>query len=453
MGTVRWYNGRRRLGAIIPDNALPGAPDLFIPKQGALNGDQVPPQPGGLFHGTRVSYLPMTIAKPGCDHPGWEKDVTKQDTVCMDVRPVGGQVGLSVGVDTNNGCKERNDDRIAALDLHELGFVAGVFDGHRGTQCSEYVAKHLPSAILSSYRARAKRDGMASGNLMKLSGAQEVAMISGALTDAFEATDKAWLVTARKKEILDGSTGLVALISHGFQAPAEDPSAPEKRPGTVARAPGGVAKLFIAWAGDCRAVLLRGRHAIRVSEDHRPSRRDEARRCKEAGGTVLQDSAGVWRVGPRTDNKFARELQKGKKDADKMRWFLSTCRGFGDPELKVPDPIITASPEIKVVDLVPEDWAVLLGSDGIFDHLSDQELADVITKVAAVYKKDPVRTAKEVVQAALRKGARDNLTAIVMRLGWAPAPVVDAAAAASTVAGGGLPAVDAEASDNLNIFG
>lgn len=42
---------RHRLGAIIPDGE--GA-DLFIPAQGAPNGSQVPPQPGGLFHGTTV---------------------------------------------------------------------------------------------------------------------------------------------------------------------------------------------------------------------------------------------------------------------------------------------------------------------------------------------------------------------------------------------------------------
>ena len=28
--------------------------------------------------------------------------------------------------------QERNDDRIAAQDLHELGFLTGIFDGHRG---------------------------------------------------------------------------------------------------------------------------------------------------------------------------------------------------------------------------------------------------------------------------------------------------------------------------------
>ena len=75
------------------------------------------------------------------------------------VRPLAGQQGLSCGVDTNAGAKdsfrvvccvavrcdgfsfspfecnqERNDDRVAAQDLHELGFLTGIFDGHRGTE-------------------------------------------------------------------------------------------------------------------------------------------------------------------------------------------------------------------------------------------------------------------------------------------------------------------------------
>lgn len=30
--------------------------------------------------------------------------------------------------------QEKNDDRVAAQDLHELGFMTGIFDGHRGGQ-------------------------------------------------------------------------------------------------------------------------------------------------------------------------------------------------------------------------------------------------------------------------------------------------------------------------------
>lgn len=458
LGTVRWYNGRRKLGYIIPDS---GGSDLFIPAQGAVNGSLVPPQPGGLFHGTRVSYLPMALARPDSGQGQGGSGTKGADVVCMDVRALAGQVGLSCGVESTAGAKETNDDRVAAQDLNELGFLAGVFDGHRGHVCADHVAKHLPAAVLVAYQARAKREG----SLVKLSTSQEAALVAGAFVDAFEAVDKTFLVTARKKELKDGSTGVVCLVSHGFEAPVtpassslggcaslwpkpKEPAAPEKLPGTVPRALGGVAKLFVAWCGDCRAVLLRGRQGLRMSEDHRPSRPDEQKRIQRAGGTVVQDGRGIWRVGPRADNKLAKELQKGKKDPSKMKWFLSTSRGFGDSELKAPDPVITATPEVKVVDLVPEDWAVVLGSDGIFDVLSDQEVADTLWRSMAGQGRDPVRAAKDVVQAALRAGSRDNLTAIVMRLGWAPPPSLDGACTL-----GAAPTQVGEASDSLNIFG
>eukprot|EP00933_Yihiella_yeosuensis_P025322 TRINITY_DN19670_c0_g1_i1.p1 TRINITY_DN19670_c0_g1~~TRINITY_DN19670_c0_g1_i1.p1 ORF type:complete len:733 (+),score=151.90 TRINITY_DN19670_c0_g1_i1:196-2199(+) len=459
MGTIRFYNGRRKLGAIIPDGANATTPDLFIPAQGAPNGSQVPPQPGGLFHGTRVSFLPMAINKTDPFAPAGQK--AKEEIVCMDVRPLAGQVGLSCGVDTNKGAKESNDDRLAAQDLHELGFMTGVFDGHRGSQCADFVSKHIGPAILSAYRAKAKREG----SLVKLSSTKEASLISSAMAEAFEATDQAWQIAARKKGFKDGSTGLVALVSHGFEvAEAADaagcaalwpkpkePAKTERKAGTVATAPGGVAKLFLAWAGDCRCILMRGRQGLRVSEDHRPQRQDEKRRIEKAGGIVVQDAHKIWRVGPRPDNKLARELSKGKRDPAQMKMYLSTCRGFGDTDLKHPDPIVIATPEVKAIDLVPEDWAVVLACDGVFDVLSDQEVADIIWRGAAGEGKDAVRNAREVVAAALRKGSRDNITAIVMRLNWSPPPTMDAASAAVASAGLDLPPEPAK--DDTDMFG
>lgn len=417
MGTVRWYNGRRKLGVVIPDS---GGPDLFIPAQGAVNGSQVPPQPGGLFHGTRVSFQPVAL-----------KNSEKKETVCMDVRPLSGQVGLSAGVETFIGAKEKNDDRIAATDLRELGFFAGIFDGHLGSNCAEFVSKQVPKNVLEAYRARVKREG---GSVAKLTPEQEARVIAKAIVEAFEEADKAYLVTARKKDLSDGSTGLVTLLCHGFQVPQPAATAAslwppdrnaQKQICTAARAPGGVAKLFVAWCGDSRAVLLRGRQGLRLSEDHRPNNTNERQRVRAAGGTVTKDARGIWRVGPREENRFARELDKRKKKEATSKWYLSTSRSFGDLALKVPDAIVTATPEVKVVDLVPEDWAVVLGSDGIFDVLSDQQVANVLYKAMAVDGKDPVAAAKELVQAAFRAGSRDNLTAVTMRLGWSPAPSSD----------------------------
>ena len=40
--------------------------------------------------------------------------------------------------------QERNDDRIAAQDLHELGFLSGIFDGHRGQRLAVSLREGTP---------------------------------------------------------------------------------------------------------------------------------------------------------------------------------------------------------------------------------------------------------------------------------------------------------------------
>lgn len=408
-GMIRWYNGRRTLGKVIPDD---GGEDLFIPAQGAHNGSQVPPQPGGLFHGTRVSYTPVVL---DADSPGGGK------IVCMNTLPLAGQVGLSAGVECIAGAKENNEDKLCAADLHELGFFAGVFDGHRGSLCSDFVSQQMPTAVINAYRARVKKIK----NIAFLSTDQEVDLISRALEDAFEATDKAWLQHSKTKKLQGGSTSVVALVSHGFEAP---PSARHR--GTVSAALGGVAKLFVAWCGDSRAVLCRGSRGVRLSEDHKPNTRTEQARIKEAGGHVMKDAWGTWRVGKEEADMLKEfQSQRRRKPSEEVKesWFLSTSRSFGDVELKVPVPLVISEPELTVIDLDPEDWAIVLACDGIFDVMSDQEVADILCREHA----DPVQAAKAVVQRALDKGSRDNLTAFVMRLGWSAPPSVEVKAGAS----------------------
>lgn len=424
-GTVRWYNGRRTLGYVIPDG---GGTDLFIPAKGAPNGSQVPPQPGGLFHGTRVSFEPLSIATGSSGSRA--NNGSTADTVCSNVLPLPGQIGLSCGVETIAGAKEINDDRICAADLYELGFLAGVFDGHRGFDCSEYVSQQIPTAVMDAYRARVKKIR----SVASLSVSSEVNLILNSIKDAFEITDKAWLQHAKKKELSGGSTGLVVLVSHGFEAPDDTSSSP--RASTVATACGGVAKLFVAWCGDSRAVLCRGRKGIRLSEDHKPDTRAERTRIKAAGGHVMQDAWGTWRVGGRDESDMLNELNRRRKPSDEpSRWLLSTSRSFGDVELKVPDPLVISEPDIRVVDLVPEDWSIILACDGVFDVLSDQEVADTMF----LHQADPIQAARAVVQRAFEKGSKDNLTAVTMRLGWSQPPsAIEASAVGLEQASTGL---------------
>eukprot|EP00435_Cladocopium_sp_Y103_P021286 s1464_g5.t1 len=239
MGTIRWYNGRRRLGAIIPDGE--GA-DLFIPAQGAPNGSQVPPQPGGLFHGTRVSFLPMTIKADAAN--GRQKAETVGCPRRKGQDPANG-IDLDLMMGLGQRPEERNDDRVAAQDLHELGFLTGIFDGHRGGSCAEFAAKQVPPNVLSAYRTRAKRGVLSE---------KKAALIAESLVESFEA----WLQSAKKKDVQEGSTGIVALVSHGFTAPVE------------AKAPTGCAALW-------------------------PKPKDTTRRCESSGRCPnLRWQSSLW---------------------------------------------------------------------------------------------------------------------------------------------------------------
>eukprot|EP00811_Abedinium_folium_P033246 NODE_6224_length_1692_cov_3.556550.p1 GENE.NODE_6224_length_1692_cov_3.556550~~NODE_6224_length_1692_cov_3.556550.p1 ORF type:complete len:453 (+),score=110.58 NODE_6224_length_1692_cov_3.556550:119-1360(+) len=382
VGRVRWYSGRRQTGIVDADDGH----ELLVPVGGAANRNFVPSTPGGLIHGTRVSFT----------------DVAQSDgngalaRACVDVRPVENlqQPGLTCGVETRIGGRVANEDRLVANDIYDLGFLAGIFDGHGGTNCVDYVSQRLPQALYECYGERARRTGL-------LTPALEEELIRASLDEAFAVVDAEFLREARVQEVRDGTTAVVALLAHGFEASSSSSS-------SVPGCSGGVAKLFVANCGDSRAILVRGRKALPLSEDHKPERRDETLRIQKAGGLVIQDLAtGIHRVG---------------KKRGEHRLFLSTSRAFGNKELKEPQPLVISEPEVVVHTLAPEDWAVVLGCDGVWNTMSDQDVANTVWHVISFQGLGPVEAANEVANRAQGLGSTDNVTVVVMRLGWATPP-------------------------------
>jgi serine/threonine protein phosphatase PrpC len=89
-----------------------------------------------------------------------------------------------------------------------------------------------------------------------------------ALEASFIQTDEEILARARREDGRDGACALVAV-----------------RIGDC---------LWTAHAGDSRAVLARGSHAVRLTEDHKPGLPKEAQRVKAIGGRV--EFQRCWRV-------------------------------------------------------------------------------------------------------------------------------------------------------------
>jgi protein phosphatase 1L len=156
--------------------------------------------------------------------------------------------------------------------------------------------------------------------------------------------------------------------------------------------------LYVANLGDSRAILVQSDFSIiPMSDDHKPHRADEVQRIQSLGGAVFFHN-GVWRV----------------------NGVLAVSRAIGDQLLK---PYISSVPDIQVKAISRMDRFVVLGSDGLFDVLSNQTIAVIIekhTRLDPATKSDPVqqfqKLSKVLVEAAVDAGSTDNISCIVIDL-------------------------------------
>lgn len=119
--------------------------------------------------------------------------------------------------------------------------IFGVFDGHFGTKCSEFVARKLPEVL----KAHPKFN-------------DDVHL---ALKESFLHVDKEFLKQASAEKLGDGSTGIVTLIKNE--------------------------KIYCANTGDSRGVLCEGGKTVALSEDHKPEVPKELARYLFTGISII----------------------------------------------------------------------------------------------------------------------------------------------------------------------
>uniref|UniRef100_A0A804R1K7 protein-serine/threonine phosphatase n=1 Tax=Zea mays TaxID=4577 RepID=A0A804R1K7_MAIZE len=150
--------------------------------------------------------------------------------------------------------------------------------------------------------------------------------------------------------------------------------------------------LLVANAGDCRAVLSRCGTAVEMSMDHRPCSLSEKLRVESLGGYVddgyLNGLLGVTRA--------------------LGDWHLEGMKGAG--ETGGP---LSADPELKMTTLTKDDEFLIIGSDGIWDVFSNQNSVDFARKRLQEHN-DVKLCCREIVEEAIRRGATDNLTAVLV---------------------------------------
>jgi serine/threonine protein phosphatase PrpC len=150
-------------------------------------------------------------------------------------------------------------------DLSPQSFF-GVFDGHGGVSASHYLAQHLHVNVAhglldSSNDIFHILDEIAPDSIYDSPRALESIdkIVVESLKNSFLKTDKDFISTSANPQ--HGSTATTALV--------------------LGR------RLYCANCGDSRTMLCRNFEPLLLSQDHKPSREDEAKRIRDAGGFVI----------------------------------------------------------------------------------------------------------------------------------------------------------------------
>ncbi|CAG9334222.1 unnamed protein product [Blepharisma stoltei] len=243
----------------------------------------------------------------------------------------------------------------------------GLYDGHGGHLCSNFLKENLHHFILDNHH-------------FPLS--PKKAIIHG-----FEKAEAKFTELAKLKGDNSGSCPLVVLI--------------------VGK------KCYIANVGDSRAILStqKGNETYNLSRDHRPADEAEHNRIRAAGGQVYISSKLNVK-----DHKAYRIFPGG----------LNVSRTIGDLNAKIEEHggipnVISSQPEIRTLKIKNDHDFIMMGCDGIFDVLSTKEVIETIWK-SSVEEENMVSNAcrkgvEAVISESMRKRSSDNLTAIIIALG------------------------------------
>ncbi|POM68828.1 Protein phosphatase 2C [Phytophthora palmivora] len=148
-------------------------------------------------------------------------------------------------------------------------------------------------------------------------------------------------------------------------------------------------KAVLSNTGDCRAIMVAKRDKVaqvtQLTTDHKASNDQEKQRIEEHGGMVLYVK-GVARVNGR----------------------LAVARAFGDSELSQ---LVIADPEVTVHDLHREDEFIVMASDGLWDVLTNEQVASCIRNNPWLNVQE---MANMLADRAVELGTMDNVTVVVV---------------------------------------
>lgn len=116
--------------------------------------------------------------------------------------------------------------------------------------------------------------------------------------------------------------------------------------------------LYVANVGDSRCVLCRNGRTMDMSVDHKPEDEIEKNRIEKAGGKITMDG--------------------------RVNGGLNLSRAIGDhtykqnKDLSPEEQVISAYPDVKSIELTPDDDFMVLACDGIWNMMSSEEVINFV---------------------------------------------------------------------------
>ncbi|PKI32426.1 hypothetical protein CRG98_047189 [Punica granatum] len=259
----------------------------------------------------------------------------------------GGEYSMAV-IQANSLLEDHSQLESGPLSTSDWGLqgtFVGIYDGHGGPEAARFVNEQLFDNVK---KYASENQGMSADIIKKAFLATEGEFLS--------LVKKQWLTKPQIASV--GSCCLVGVICSG--------------------------QLYIANAGDSRVVLGRLERgakeikAVQLSSEHNASIetvREELRLLHPDDPQIVVMKHKVWRV------KGLIQVSRSIGDA-----YLKKAEFNKEPLLskfRLPEPfdspILRAEPTIHVQRIHPQDQFLIFASDGLWEHLSNQEAVDIVS--------------------------------------------------------------------------
>jgi len=240
----------------------------------------------------------------------------------------------------------------------------GVFDGHGGQDCADFLKKNLSECFRKKVLEKRHRTQDVFGTIKE------------SIAETYQEIDMAFYNEFPTKAGSVGSAALVCLVVGD--------------------------RILTVNLGDSRAVLSRQGTAIELSVDHKPNFSKERDRILKHGGHVYMG---------RLQGVLSVSRAFGDFDFKLVNPELTNFKGS----------LVSSEPEVTQIFMDPQkDEFLLIACDGLYEAYSSQQVVDTIRRKLMAMppdEQDPNRVIREVINEAIfQEKTTDNVTAILVIL-------------------------------------